>query len=118
MRRGYWLIAIIIMVLLVPLAVAYIAFLPGFSSARGNPLTLEVEIATYLLRHSVPAADQERKNPLGAHPDLAAVREGGDLFMQKCMACHGHDGKGQTEIGPNVLPRVPSLRTRSKTWRL
>ena len=109
MRRWHWIV-LAFAVVLVPLGIAYVVFLPGLSSARSNPLTLEVEIATYLLRHSVPEADEERKNPLGPHPELAAVRDGGLLFVQKCMACHGHDGKGQTEIGPNVLPRVPSLR--------
>jgi hypothetical protein len=38
--------------------------LPGLSSARPTPPTVEIAVATWLLLHSVPAADAERVNPL------------------------------------------------------
>ena len=62
-------------------ATAYLVFLPGLSVARKDPPKLEVEIATWLLRHSVPDAVVKAVNPLGAHPDTAEVRAGHDLFM-------------------------------------
>jgi predicted CXXCH cytochrome family protein len=110
MRRSALIIAIVVVLLTVVGVAAYVAIVPGLSSARPDPSSFEVEVATYLLRHSVPASADARVNPLGAHPDPAAVKEGNALFLQKCSGCHAHDGKGQTEIGPHVLPRVPSLR--------
>jgi cytochrome c len=47
-------------------------------------------VATWLLRHSVPAADQQRRNPFTADPaDIAA---GHDLLRKNCEICHGYDG--------------------------
>ena len=79
--------------------------------ARQEPSKLEVEVATYLLRHSVPESAKTMVNPLGAHPDPAAVRARHDLFTQKCETCHAYDGGGRTEIGAGNFPRPPVLRT-------
>ena len=102
-------LALIAVALLVVVGVAYAVFLPGLSSARHEPSGLEVDIATYLLHHSVPASAVAAVNPLGAHPDAAALRAGHDLFTQKCETCHAYDGGGKTEIGANPLPRPPIL---------
>ena len=102
-------LALIAVALLVVVGVAYAVFLPGLSSARHEPSGLEVDIATYLLHHSVPASAVAAVNPLGAHPDAAALRAGHDLFTQKCETCHAYDGGGKTEIGANTLPRPPIL---------
>src|SRR5437868_7779345 len=109
LRRGLTTLAVL--VLLVAAAAAfYVVILPGLSVARQEPSKLEVAIATYLLQHSVPASARAMVNPLGAHPDPAAVRAGHDLFTAKCETCHAYDGGGRTEIGGNAFPRVPALR--------
>jgi predicted CXXCH cytochrome family protein len=107
MRSWRW-IALVAAALLA--IIAYFVILPGLSSARQKPSAFEVEVATYLLHHSVPDAAMRAANPLGARPDPAAVREGHDLFVQKCEACHAYDGGGKTEIGANVFPRPPVLK--------
>jgi mono/diheme cytochrome c family protein len=86
----------------------YMFALPGFSSARPQPPGMEVAVATWLLRHSVPAADRQQHNPLGA--DAADAAAGRDLFRQNCEICHGYDGSGRTRIGGGEYPRPPTLR--------
>src|SRR3954467_12367458 len=110
-RRGST--TVLIVLLLVAVAVVagfYLVVLPGLSVARNEPSKLEVNIASYLLRHSVPASAKAMANPLGAKPDPAAIRAGHDLFTQKCEGCHAYDGGGRTEIGGNAFPRAPVLR--------
>ena len=83
--------------------------LPGLSSARPEPPQAEIAVATWLLHHSVPVADQQRRNPFGADPaDIAA---GHDLFQKNCEVCHGYDGNGKTQIGGQEYPRAPVLRS-------
>jgi predicted CXXCH cytochrome family protein len=83
--------------------------LPGLSSARPEPPEAEIAVATWLLRHSVPEADQQRRNPFTADPaDIAA---GHDLFQNNCEICHGYDGNGKTQIGGEEYPRAPVLRS-------
>jgi predicted CXXCH cytochrome family protein len=90
---------------------AYAVIVPGLSSARQKPSAFEVKVATYLLHHSVPDAAIRAANPLGERPDPAALREGHDLFVQKCETCHAYDGGGKTEIGAGAFPRPPALKT-------
>jgi mono/diheme cytochrome c family protein len=104
-----WRIVIAILALLVLGAAALYRFaLPGLSSARPAPPAIEMEVATWLLQHSVPAEAAARANPL--KPDEANIAEGAASFQQKCAVCHGFDGGGRTTIGEHVYPRAPSLR--------
>src|SRR2546423_15674717 len=58
----------------------YWLLLPGLSVADREPSPMEMQIATWLLHQSVPDAQKIRANPLGPHPDAAAVAAGRDLF--------------------------------------
>jgi predicted CXXCH cytochrome family protein len=90
-------------------AAGYFVVLPGLSIARKDPPALEVDVATWLLHHSVPAADKQRVNPFAK--DAADIAAGRDLFRQKCETCHAYDGGGKTEVGAGTYPRPPVLRT-------
>jgi predicted CXXCH cytochrome family protein len=110
----------IAVVLLVAIVVAMAAagalwrdMLPGLSSARREPPAVEVAIATWLLRASVPQQDKAQANPLGADP--ADIIAGQEIFKQKCEICHGYDGSGRTEIGSGEYPRPPALRALNIT---
>ena len=104
-----WKIILAGFVLLVLGAAAFYRFaLPGLSSARPDPPKIEMEVATWLLLHSVPAEAAARANPL--KPDESNLAEGASSFQQKCSVCHGFDGGGRTTIGEHVYPRAPSLR--------
>jgi len=93
----------------------YAFILPGLSTARQEPSSVEVQVATWLLRHSVPDAAKKAVNPLGAHPDPAAVTAGHDLFRRKCETCHAYDGGGKTELGAGEFPRPPVLRAIARS---
>jgi predicted CXXCH cytochrome family protein len=95
--------------LLAAAAAGYFIVLPGFSVAREDPPALEVDVATWLLRHSVPAADKQKINPFSK--DAADIAAGRDLFRQKCEICHAYDGGGKTQVGAGTYPRPPVLRT-------
>jgi len=102
------LIAAAALVLAGMAAALYFVALPGLSVARSEPPRIEVDVATWLLRHSVPAADRDRENPLAA--DAASAAAGRELFRQKCESCHAYDGSGKTEMGAGSYPRPPDLR--------
>jgi predicted CXXCH cytochrome family protein len=106
LRSSY--VLFVALALLAIVSVAYWRLLPGLSSARSEPPGLEVAIATWLLHHSVPEAEDARVTPLSSDP--AEVAAGGDLFKQKCEICHAYDGSGKTEIGGGQYPRPPALR--------
>src|ERR1700690_2798924 len=104
-----WKIIFAGFVLLVLGAAAFYRFaLPGLSRARPPPPAIEMEVATWLLLHSVPGEAGRRANPL--KPDESNLAEGASSFQQKCSVCHGFDGGGRTTIGEHVYPRAPSLR--------
>ena len=87
----------------------YTLVLPGLSVARQEPQLVEVAAATWLLHHSVPASANAAANPLGAHPDPAAIMAGKNLFALKCETCHAYDGGGKTELGAGEFPHPPML---------
>ncbi len=90
-------------------ATVFRSVIAGLSSARREPLAIEVSVATWLLRESVPAEARAQGNPLGRDPaDLTA---GQDLFRQKCETCHAYDGSGKTAIGAGEFPRPIALRS-------
>jgi predicted CXXCH cytochrome family protein len=109
MKRWLIVAAAFIVLLLVAAGVGYALLLPGLSVARQEPSPVEITAATWLLHHSVPASAKAAVNPLGAHPDPAAVAAGKDLFAQKCEICHAYDGGGKTELGAGAFPRPPML---------
>src|SRR5438067_8259652 len=110
-RRGWRTITILILSALVVLMGAfYLLALPGLSVATNEPPKVEVTIATWMLKHSVPATEAAKVNPLNVKSDAANIRAGADLFITKCSGCHAYDGGGKTEIGAGTFPRPPVLR--------
>jgi predicted CXXCH cytochrome family protein len=107
-RKPGVIASLVIAILGVLAVAAYFLVLPGFSSARGEPPELETNVATWLLRHSVPAADKQKVNPLGK--DVADITAGRELFREKCESCHAYDGGGKTEVGAGAYPRPPVLK--------
>src|SRR4051812_33251384 len=109
MFRKYRAFAIILIAVVALLGALYALVVPGLSVARNEPSQLEVQIATWLLRNSVPASAKNMVNPLKS--DAASITAGADQFRQKCEICHGYDGAGKTEVGSGAFPRPPALRT-------
>lgn len=101
-------IGVVIGLVLLAGAGFYFFVLPGFSIAKQEPPAIETQVATWMLRHSVPAEAKNRTNPLSK--DVASVSAGKEIYAQKCETCHAYEGGGKTEIGSNVYPRPPVLR--------
>ncbi|HEY6052051.1 MAG TPA: c-type cytochrome [Thermoanaerobaculia bacterium] len=80
----------------------------GFS-AREAPGAAEAFVAARLRRWSVPSEVRRRSNPLTAAPD--AIAAGRAHFADHCAICHANDGSGGTEMGRNMYPRAPDMRS-------
>src|SRR5258708_35384488 len=115
------IILYLLVVVLALIGTIYQLLLPGLSIARDEPWEVEVQVATWLLHASVPAAAKRVANPLSSTADSSSVAAGRDLFRQKCEVCHAYDGGGKTEIGSGAFPRPPALRelvAAIAEWRL
>ena len=97
----------VVAVLAVAAAVLFAA-LPGLSVANHEAPGVEVDMATWLLRHSVPAKARDARMPFVVN--AAEVEAGHQLFQDKCETCHAYDGGGKTEIGAGAYPHPPVLR--------
>jgi mono/diheme cytochrome c family protein len=80
----------------------------GFS-ARDKPGAAEAFIAGRMRRWSVPEEMRRRENPFGDSPE--AVAAGRAHFADHCAICHANDGSGDTEMGRNLYPRAPDMRS-------
>ena len=86
---------------------AYSRVRGGGFSADAEPGTFERSIATRLLRLSIPADADRQQNPFATDPN--AWRSSVDHFQDHCATCHGQNGRGTTEMGKNMYPKVPDL---------
>jgi len=79
--------------------------------ANTQPTYFEARIARALRNASIPHRERRAKNPAQGNPD--ALNAGRDRFLMQCSSCHGIDGSGRTQMGQNLYPRVPDLRSDS-----
>jgi mono/diheme cytochrome c family protein len=112
MAERHWSAAgkLLTLILLAAVAVALFAVLSILQhgvSARESPTKAEETIATTMRHFAVPRAAREMKNPLPASD--VVVAEGRDHFADHCATCHGNDGKGDTNIGHGLYPKVPDM---------
>ncbi len=80
----------------------------GFS-ARDEPSSLERVVARTMRNMAIPVGAAAAKNPWIATPDM--LKEARDVFMDRCAICHGTDGSGQSQVGRNLYPKPPDLRS-------
>ncbi len=78
----------------------------GFS-AKSDPSAFERRVARTIRNLAIPSAVRELKNPLKETPET--LKEAREHFVARCAICHGTDGRGQTQIGQSLYPRVPDL---------
>ena len=77
--------------------------------AVSSPGPIENSLARSIRDFAIPRAEHLRTN--AALGDPVAPSQGRDIFLARCAACHGVDGRGKTPIGANQYPRVPDLRS-------
>ena len=78
----------------------------GFA-AHDEPTAFEELAARTMRRLATPSDLHGRKNPVPLTPEVLA--EARAHFADHCASCHGNDGKGQTEMGPNFYPHAPDM---------
>ena len=78
----------------------------GFS-ARDQPSAAEAFLAHRMRHWAVPASARKMKNPFSDSAE--AVAAGRMHFADHCASCHGNDGRGKTEMGQNLYPKVPDM---------
>src|ERR1043166_1084196 len=76
-------------------------------SARDQPTAAEAAIAGTLRHFAVPRAARAMKNPVPLSD--AVLAEGREHWADHCATCHGDDGKGNTETGRGLYPKVPDM---------
>jgi mono/diheme cytochrome c family protein len=118
MRRLVHLLAAVgtvtVVVVIIGAMVGYAAVRRGFS-ARAAPSRLEEWLAQSMRSWATPAKMREAKNPLAATRDV--LGEARAHWADHCAVCHANDGSGNTQIGRNLYPRAPDMRT-DRTQRL
>jgi mono/diheme cytochrome c family protein len=78
-------------------------------SAREKPGGIETFVARHLRSMAIPAKVKNLRNPV--EPTELAVAEGRDHFADHCAVCHANNGSGKTEMGGNMYPPAPDMRT-------
>lgn len=97
----------ILLLIVVVIVVAYARIHAGGLSADAAPGRVEKVVATKLVRLSIPADADQRQNPFRG--DANAWMTAADHYEDHCAVCHGVDGRGHTDMGENMYPKVPDL---------
>jgi mono/diheme cytochrome c family protein len=105
-NRAMWLLAFATVVLIVAGAVA--AVRRGFS-AREQPSAFERYVARTARKLAVPSKARQEKNPFPPSPE--SMTEARAHFADHCAICHANNGSGKTEIGQNLYPKAPDMRS-------
>ena len=77
--------------------------------ATAVPPAWEAALARSVRNLAIPTSERSDKNPLAETAD--ALQQGRESFLAQCAGCHGIDGSGKTQVGVNLYPRVPDLRS-------
>jgi len=78
-------------------------------SARGQPSALEAFVARKVRLWLVPDAARKLVNPVPANAET--LQHGKEHWADHCATCHANNGSGETEMGRNLYPRAPDMRT-------
>jgi predicted CXXCH cytochrome family protein len=78
----------------------------GFK-ATAEPSMLEIAAARFVRNSAIPLRERNLQNPLQITPQI--LTEARDHFIARCSNCHGTDGRGHTQMGQSLYPRVPDL---------
>ena len=80
----------------------------GFS-ARAKPTPIEQLAAETARKLAMPKRTKNMRNPV---PYSAAVLEDAQAhWADHCAFCHANDGGGNTEVGRNLYPKPPDMRS-------
>lgn len=78
-------------------------------SSRAYPGLLERFAARQIRLRLIPEAALKTNNPLLATSET--LEQGRDHWADHCATCHANNGSGDTEMGRNLYPAAPDMRT-------
>src|SRR5438128_8602621 len=99
----------ILIVVLVLTGLTFTIVVRSGLSAREEPTLTEAAIARSVRHFATPASMRQARNPIPLTNDVLA--EARAHWADHCATCHGNDGRGQTEIGRNLYPKAPDMRS-------
>ncbi len=98
-----------VMVVLAIFAILFFRLSEHGLSARNQPSSLESFLADRSRVLFIPVRARKLENPLPPSPVLIA--RGRDHWADHCATCHANNGSGDTEVGRNLYPRAPDMRS-------
>lgn len=102
------IIVLIVLIVIIEVVVVAALVMHGGFSARAKPTALEAFIARRVRLLAIPQSERDAKNPVPFTPEVLA--EARAHFADHCAECHGNDGSGESEIGPQMYPKPPDMR--------
>ena len=101
---------LVVVLVIIGAALLY-AILRGGVSTSTAPGPVETRVARTLRHFAIPAKLRDHRNPVDA--TAAVIGEGRAHWADHCAVCHGNDGSGNTDLGRNLYPRAPDMRSAS-----
>lgn len=103
-----WKIVLLLLLVVATVSGIGIALLirRGFST-KSEPSSFESALARTMRNLAVPRGERNAINPWKATPEN--LNDAREHFTARCAICHGNDGRGKTQIGRGLYPRVPDL---------
>jgi len=95
------------MVVLVLVAVVAVLLARRSFKATPEPSKFERVLGRMVRNYAIPSSQRNEKNPLQATPEI--LKDARERFIARCSICHGSDGRGLTQVGQNLYPRVPDF---------
>ena len=114
MKQWKYLVVVLVASAIVATEIALLLIRDGFK-ATSEPSTFEKTLARTVRNFAIPRHDRTERNPLT--PNSETLKEAREHFTARCSICHGIDGRGLTQMGRSLYPRVPDLLS-SETLRL
>ncbi len=94
-------------VVLVSVAVVAVLLTRRGFKATSEPPKFEKVLARMVRNYAIPSSQRNEKNPLQATPEI--LEDARERFIARCSICHGSDGRGLTQVGQSLYPRVPDF---------
>ena len=106
MKHWKSLFALLAIAVIVSTVIAALLIRRGFK-ATSEPSSFERIVARKVRNFAIPRHDRDETNPLQINSET--LKEASEHFMARCSVCHGIDGRGLTQMGQSLYPRVPDL---------
>ena len=103
---GRFLVALFALVGLVAMLAA-LGLAWGGVGTHSPPSRLETRLSRAARHFLIPRAARAAPNPVSATSEVLADARA--HFADHCAVCHGNDGRGETDFGRGLYPRVPDL---------